>query len=69
MGDSFLYSGGTEVFERLTTNFSATAPVVCKNPPPLGPEILYATGAGKRVKVSVAIFPPAAVVYKIISPT
>ena len=28
-----------------------------KNPPHMGPEILYTTGAGRGVKVSVAIFP------------
>ena len=28
----------------------------------------YATGAGKGFKVSMAIFPPAVVVYKILSP-
>ena len=33
-----------------------SAPVVYKNSSPLGPEILYTTGAGKGFKVSVAIF-------------
>ena len=52
-----MYSAGTEAFEKFTTKFSATGPVVYKNPPPMGPEILYTTGAGKQVKVSMAIFP------------
>ena len=53
----FLYSGGTDSLENFTAEFSASAPVVYKNPPPMGPEILYTTGAGEGVKVSVAIFP------------
>ena len=55
--DRFLYSGGTESLENFAAGFSASAPVVYKNPPPMGPEILYTTGAGEGVKVSVAIFP------------
>ena len=45
--------------ENFTAEFSASAPVVYKDPPPMGPEILYTTGAGagEGVKVSVAIFP------------
>ena len=57
MEDRFLYSGGTDSLENFTAEFSASAPVVCKNPPPMGLEILYTTGAWKGVKVSVAIFP------------
>ena len=57
MEDRFLYSGGTDSLENLTAEFSAQAPVVHKNPPPMGPEILYTTGAWEGVKVSVAIFP------------
>ena len=52
-----LYSGGTDSLEKFTAEFSASAPVVYKNPPPVGAEILYTTGAGARVKVSVAISP------------
>ena len=55
--DRILYSGGTDSWENFTAKFSASAPVVYKSPPPMGPEILYTTGAGKGVKVSVAIFP------------
>ena len=55
--------------EKLTAEFSASAPVVYEKPPPMGPEILYTTGAGEGVKVSVAIFPPAVVVYKILCPS
>ena len=54
LGDWFLYSGGTELLEKFTAEFSASAPVVYKHPPPMGPEILLALGRG--VKVSVAIF-------------
>ena len=43
-------------FEKFTANFSASAPVVYKHPPPMGPEISYTTGAGRGVKVTVAIF-------------
>ena len=53
----FLYSGGTDSFENFTVEFSVSAPVVYKNPPPMGPENLYTTGAGEWSKVSVAIFP------------
>ena len=63
--DRFLYSG-TDSLDNSTAEVSASAPVVYKNPP-MGPEILYTTGAGEGVKVSVAIFPPAVVVYKILS--
>ena len=34
-------------FEKFTAEFSASAPVVYKNPPHMGPEILYTTGAGE----------------------
>ena len=37
--DRFLYSGGTDSLENFTAEFSASAPVVYKNPPPMGPEI------------------------------
>ena len=57
MGDRFLYSDGTDLFEKFTAEFSASAPVVYRNLPPMGPEMLYTTGAGRGVKVSVAIFP------------
>ena len=51
-------SGGTEFLKSLLTEFSASAPVVYKIPSPMKcPEILYTTGAGKGVKVSVAFFP------------
>ena len=55
--DRFLYSGGTDSLENFTAEFSAATPVVYKNPPPIGPEILYTTGAGEGVKVSVVMFP------------
>ena len=55
--DRLLYSGGTDSLESFTAEFSPSAPVVYKNPPPIGLEILYTTGAGEGVKVSVAIFP------------
>ena len=55
--DRFLYSGGTDSLENFTAEFSASAPVVYKNLPPLSPDMLYTTGAGEGVKVSVAIFP------------
>ena len=57
MEDRFLYNAGTNSLENFTAEFSASAPVVYKNPPPIGPEILYTTGAWEGVKVSVAIFP------------
>ena len=57
MEDRFLSSGGTDSLENFTAEFSASAPVVYQNPLPMGPEILYTTGAGEGVKVSVAIFP------------
>ena len=57
MEDRFLYSGGTDSLENFTAEFTASAPVVYKNPPPMGPEMLYTTGAGEGVKVSMAIFP------------
>ena len=57
MEDRFLYSGGTDSLENFTAEFSASALVVYKSSPPMGPEILYTTGAGEGVKVSVAIFP------------
>ena len=44
-------------FEKFTAEFSASAPVVFKLPSPMGPKTLYTTGAGKGVKMSVAIFP------------
>ena len=47
MEDRFLYSGGTDSLENFTAKFSASAPVVYKNPPPMGPEILYTTAAGE----------------------
>ena len=43
--------------EKFTAEFSVSAPLVYKNPSPMGPEISYTTGAGKEVKGSVAIFP------------
>ena len=55
--DRFIYSGGTDSLKNFTAEFSASAPVVYKNAPPIGPAILYTTGAGAGVKVSVAIFP------------
>ena len=55
--DRFLYSGGADPLENFTAEFWASAPVVYKNPPPMGPEILYTTGAGEGVKESMAIFP------------
>ena len=45
--DRFLYSGGTDSLENFTVEFPASASVVYKNPPPIGPEILYTTGAGE----------------------
>ena len=57
LGDWFLYSGGTDYLKSFAAEFSASAPVVYKNPPPMDPEILYTTGAGEGVKVSMAIFP------------
>ena len=45
------------ILEKFTAEFSASAPVVYKMPSPMSPEILYTTGAGKGVEVSVAIFP------------
>ena len=57
LGGCFLYSGGTDFLEKFTAGFSVSEPVVYKNPPPMGPEILYTTAAGEGVKVSVAIFP------------
>ena len=57
MEDRFLYSGGTDSLGNFTAEFSASAPVVYTNPPHMGPDILYPTGAGEGVKVSVAIFP------------
>ena len=56
-GRLILYSGGTDFLEKLTAELSVSAPVVYKNPPPMGPNILYTAGAGDWVKVSVAIFP------------
>ena len=47
----------TDSFERFTAELSASAPVVYTNPPPLGPEILYTTGAGEGVKVSMGSIP------------
>ena len=41
-----------EMFENFTAEFLASAPVVYKKS-----AFLYTTGAGKDVKVSVAIFP------------
>ena len=43
--------------DKFTAEVSASAPVVYKNPPSICPDILYTTGAGKGVKVSVAILP------------
>ena len=40
-----------------TEELSASAPVVYRNLAPMGPEDLYTTGAGKGVKVPVAILP------------
>ena len=54
----FLYNGGTDSLENFAAEFSASAPLVYKNPPPTGPEILCTTGTGEGVKVSVAIFCP-----------
>ena len=56
MEGGYLYSGGTDSFEKFTAEFSASVPVVHRNPPPMGSEILYTTGAWEGVKVSVAIF-------------
>ena len=56
MEDRFLFCGGKDSLENFTADFSASTPVY-KTPPPMGPEILYTTGAGEGVKVSVAIFP------------
>ena len=56
MEDRFWYSGAADSLDNFTAEFSASAPVVYKNPPP-PPEMLYTTGAGEGVKVSVAIFP------------
>ena len=55
-GELFLYRGGTDSSEKFTAEFSVSAPVLYKKPSPMGPEILYTTGAGKGVKVSVATF-------------
>ena len=48
--DRFLYSGGTDSLENFTAEFAASAPVVYKYPPPMGPEILHTTGAWEGVK-------------------
>ena len=45
--DRFLYSGGTDSLGNFTAEFSASAPVVYKNPPPIGPETIHTTGAGE----------------------
>ena len=50
------------VLNKFAAEFSVSAPVVNKIPSLMGPEILYTTGAGKGVKVSVASFPPEVVV-------
>ena len=58
MEDWFLCSGGTDSVEKFIAECSASAPVVYKNPPPMGPDILYTAGAGgEGVKVSLAIDP------------
>ena len=54
-----LYYGGADSFAKFTPEFSAY-----KNPPPMGPGKLYTAGAWEGVKASVAICPPAVVVYK-----
>ena len=43
--------------EKFSAAFSVSAPVVYKNPPPMRPEILYTTGAGKGVKAWDRNFP------------
>ena len=48
-------------WQSLLKEFSASAPVVHKKLAPMGPEELYTTGAGKGVKVSVAISPSSSV--------
>ena len=45
--DRFLYSGGTDSLENFPAECSASAPVVYKHPPLIGPEMLYTTGAGE----------------------
>ena len=45
------------VWKRLLQNFQSQCQWWYKIPPPMGPEIVYTTGAGKEVKVSVAVFP------------
>ena len=42
---------------KIDCRISASAPVVYKDLPPVGPEIRYTTGADQRIRVSVAIFP------------
>ena len=55
--DRFLYNGGTDSLENFTAAFSASAPVVYKNPPPMGPENFTHHWCLGGVKASVAIFP------------
>ena len=45
------------LFRILLQNFQPQRQWCIKNPPPMGPKILYTTGAGKGVEVSVAILP------------
>ena len=44
------YSGGTNCFQEFAAEFSA-APMVCKNPPPMSPEIGNTIGAAEGVNV------------------
>ena len=51
------------LLKKFTAEFSASAPVVYKNPPPMGPEISHTTGAGKGGQsVRYNFFLPTAVV-------
>ena len=43
---------GVLTLSKVTAEFSASAPVVHKNPPLMGPEIAYTTGAGEGSKFS-----------------
>ena len=61
MEDKWLYSGGTDSFEMLAAEFSASAPVVYKTLLP------WAQRFDTPLVLWRGPFPPAVVVYKILS--
>ena len=57
LGDRFLYSGGTDSFQKFTAEISASEPVLYKNPSPIGKIFCAPLGLWKGSECPCHFFP------------